>query len=144
MRFMMLVKANKDSEAGVFPTKEQIDAMGKYNEELLKAGVMLAGDGLHPSSKGVRIRYSASGKPTVIDGPFAETKELLAGFWIIQVKSREEAIVWAARAPFDDGEELELRPLFETSDFPPEVMSPEAAAREDAMRDELLRNASKA
>ena len=143
MRFMMLVKANEDSEAGVFPSAEVIDAMGKYNEELMKAGVLLAGDGLHPSSKGVRIRFSGSGKPAVIDGPFAETKELLAGFWMIQVKSREEAIEWASRAPFADGEELELRQVFETADFPPESLTPAAAAREDAMRDELLRNAAK-
>ena len=112
MRFMMIVKANKDSEAGVLPTAELVEAMGKFNEEMIKAGVMLAADGLQASSKGARIRFT-KGKPIVIDGPFAETKELIAGFWIIQVRSKEEAIEWASRAPFAEGEELELRQVFE-------------------------------
>lgn len=116
MRFMVLVKANEKSEAGVLPTEKELVAMGKFNDELIKAGVMLAGEGLHASSKGVRIKFGG-GKRTVIDGPFAETKELLAGFWLVQVKSREEAIEWFKRAPFSDGEELELRQVFEESDF---------------------------
>ena len=117
MRFMVIVKATKDSEAGVMPTEGLLTAMTKYNEELVKAGVMLDGSGLKPSSNGARIRYSGS-KRTVIDGPFAEAKELIAGYWIIQVKSKEEAIEWAKRVPFDDGE-VELRPFFELEDFAP-------------------------
>ncbi len=116
MRFMVLVKASPESEAGVLPTDEMLTAMGKYNEELVKAGVMLAGDGLQPTSKGARIRFEGK-KRTVIDGPFAETKELLAGYWIWQVRSREEAIEWLKRAPFDGGTEIELRQIFELSDF---------------------------
>jgi hypothetical protein len=142
MRFMVLVKANKDSEAGVMPSKEIFAAMGKYNEELVKAGVMLAGEGLHPSSKGVRVRFSGSQR-TVIDGPFAETKELVAGFWLWQVKSKEEAIEWLKRAPFDGGTEIELRQVFEASDFPSDVFPPEEAAREQALRDELQKKAAK-
>jgi len=122
MRFMMIVKASKDSEAGVMPGEKLLAAMAKYNEELVKAGVMLEGAGLQPSSKGARIRFS-HGKRTVIDGPFAETKELIAGYWIIQVKSREEAIEWAKRAPAphdEDSEcEIELRQFFELDDFTP-------------------------
>ena len=137
MRYMMLVKANEESESGAMPDKENFDAMGRYNEELVKAGVMLAGEGLQPSSKGVRIDFSGD-QPTVIDGPFAETKELIAGFWLIQVKSREEAIEWASRAPFEDGV-LEVRQVFEASDFPPEVVSAEAAAREQALREQLAK-----
>jgi hypothetical protein len=140
MRFMMLVKANKDSEAGVLPSKELVAAMGKFNEEMVKAGVLLGGEGLHPSSKGARIKFSG-GKRTVTNGPFPETKELLAGFWMIQVKSREEAMDWASRVPFADGEEIEIRQVFETSDFPPEVLPPEDAAREEALRAELQRKA---
>jgi hypothetical protein len=125
MRFMVLVKASKDSEAGVLPSEEQLAAMAKYNEELVRAGVMLAGEGLQPSSKGARVRF-ADGKATVIDGPFAETKELVAGYWLIQVKSKDEAIEWIKRCqPFLDesrqrGEasEVELRQVFELSDFP--------------------------
>jgi hypothetical protein len=120
MRFMMIVKANKDSEAGVMPKEELLAAMAKYNEELVKAGVMLDGTGLQPSSKGARTKFSG-GKRTVVDGPFAETKELIAGYWLIQVKSREEAIEWAKRspAPFGEGEEgeIEVRQLFELDDF---------------------------
>ena len=117
MRFMMIVKASKDSEAGVMPTEQALADMAKYNEELVKAGVMLDGAGLKPSSSSARIKYSGS-KRTVIDGPFAETKELVAGFWVIQVKSKEEAIEWAKRVPFEDGE-VELRPFFELEDFAP-------------------------
>ena len=118
MRFMVIVKANKESEAGVLPSKELLAAMGKFNEELAKAGVMLAGEGLQSSSKGVRVRFGGKGKkPTVIDGPFAETKELVAGFWLWQVKSKQEAIEWLKRAPFDGGTEIELRQVFESEDF---------------------------
>jgi len=140
MRFMMIVKANDRSEAGEMPSRELIEAMGRYNEEMMKAGVMRAGDGLHPSSRGARVRFSG-GKKTVIDGPFAETKELIAGFWIIDVKSKEEAIQWALRCPNPQGEgeesELELRQVFETCDFPEDVLTPEAAARENEMRAQL-------
>jgi hypothetical protein len=117
MRFMLLVKGNKDSEAGVMPKEEELAAMGRFNEEMIKAGVMLAGDGLHPSNKGARVTYD-KGKATVVDGPFAEAKELVAGYWIIQVKSKEEAIEWLRRAPFVDGE-VEIRQVFELSDFAP-------------------------
>jgi hypothetical protein len=122
MRFMMIVKANKDSEAGVMPSEELISAMGKYNEELMKAGVLLDLAGLQPSSKGIRIKFSG-GKRTIIDGPFTETKELIAGYWIIQVKSREEALEWAKRVPAPHGEgaegEIEIRQFFELDDFNP-------------------------
>ena len=117
MRFMMIVKANKDSEAGVLPTEEQLAEMAKYNEELVKTGVMLAGEGLQASSKGARVRY-AGAKRSVIDGPFAETKELIAGFWLIQAKSKAEAIEWAKRVPFEEGE-VEIRQVFELEDFGP-------------------------
>ena len=123
MRVMVLVKASSESEAGVLPSQELLTDMAKYNEELVKAGVMLAGEGLHPSSKGVRIRFSGTER-TVIDGPFAETKELIAGFWLWQVKSLDEAVEWLKRAPFDGGTEIELRPVFETEDFAAE-MTPE-------------------
>jgi hypothetical protein len=116
MRFMVLVKASKESEAGVLPDEKMLAAMGNYNEELVMAGVMLAGDGLQPTSKGVRVRFEGK-KRTVIDGPFAESKELIAGYWIWQCKSREEAIDWLKRAPFDDGAEVEIRQIFELSDF---------------------------
>jgi len=132
MRFMVIVKANKDSEAGVLPDKKILTEMGKYNEELSKAGVMLAGEGLQPSSKGVRVKFSG-GKPTVIDGPFAETKELVAGFWLWQVKSREEAIEWLKRAPFGGGTEVELRQVFESEDFGAEF-TPELRAQEERIR----------
>jgi hypothetical protein len=117
MRFMMIVKASKESEAGVLPTEKELADMAKYNEELLKAGVLLAGEGLQASSKGARVRYSGA-KRTVIDGPFAEAKELIAGFWLIQAKSKEEALEWARRVPFDDGE-VEVRQVFELEDFGP-------------------------
>ena len=118
MRFMVIVKANKDSEAGVMPSEEMLGAMAKFNEELVKAGVMLDGNGLHPSSKGARIRFSGN-KRTAIDGPFAETKELVAGYWIIQVKSKEEAIEWMKRCPnpHNEDSEIEIRQLFELDDF---------------------------
>ena len=139
MRFMVLVKADKSSEAGVMPSTELLAQMGKYNEELVKAGVMLAGEGLHPSSKGARVKFSGK-KRTVIDGPFAETKELVAGFWIWQVKSREEAIEWLKRAPFDGGTEVELRQIFETEDFGAEL-TPELRQQEDRLRAQAEKNA---
>src|SRR6267142_4477013 len=124
MKFMMIVKASKESEAGVMPSEELLSAMGKYNEELMKAGVLLDLSGLQPSTKGARIKFSKDNKRTVVDGPFAETKELIAGYWIIQVKSREEALEWAKRAPAphegENGEgEIELRQFFELEDFTP-------------------------
>jgi hypothetical protein len=132
MRVMVIVKASKESEAGVLPDKKILTEMGKYNEELSKAGVMLAGEGLQPSSKGVRIKFSR-GKPSVIDGPFAETKELVAGFWLWQVKSKEEAIEWLKRAPFDGGTEVEIRQIFEAEDFGAEF-TPELRAQEERIR----------
>ncbi len=146
MRFMAIVKANKDSEAGVMPSKELLAAMGKFNEEMIKAGVLLAAEGLHASSKGARVRFSKD-KRTVIDGPFAETKELIAGFWLLQVKSKEEAIEWIKRSPcpFEGNEEpeIEIRQVFEASDFPAEILPAEDAAREQAMRNVLQRKAAK-
>src|SRR3979409_489866 len=115
MRFMILIKADKNSEAGVMPSQQLLTDMGKFNEELVNAGIMLAGEGLHPSSKGARVRFSGKSR-TVIDGPFAETKELIAGYWIWQVKSKEEAIEWLKRAPFEDTE-VEIRQGFEAEDF---------------------------
>lgn len=134
MRFMMLVKANADSEAGTLPTSEQIAEMGTYNETLIDAGVMLAGEGLQSSAKGARVKFE-DGKITVTDGPFAETKELLAGFWLIQVKDRDEALEWCKRIPFRDGEEVELRQVFEASDFPADSVSKEHLDKEQAWRD---------
>lgn len=142
MRFMVLVKADRNSEAGVLPSAELLTEMGKYNEQLIKAGVMLAGEGLHPSSKGVRVRFSGS-KRTVIDGPFAETKELVAGFWLIQAKSKEEAIEWVKRAPNPmpgTESEIEIRQVFEAEDFGdlakqvPEVFEKEKEFRDAAAR----------
>jgi hypothetical protein len=118
MRFMVLLKANATTEAGVLPSAEILTAMGKYNEELVKAGVLLAGAGLQPSAKGARVTFSG-GKQTVIDGPFTETKELIAGFWLIQAKSKEEAVEWVKRCPLDGGDEIELRQVFEPADFAP-------------------------
>ena len=141
MRFMVIVKANEESEAGVLPSPEILAAMGKYNEELVKAGVLLAGEGLHPSSKGVRVRFSGSSR-TVIDGPFAETKELVAGFWLIQVKSKEEAIEWVKRAPFDGGTEIEIRQVFETDDFAPSDPTGELRAAEERLRAQVARKQS--
>lgn len=135
MRFMILVKANADSEAGVMPSRDALDRMTAYNQELMEAGVLLAGEGLHPSSKGVRVRFSGDTR-TVTDGPFAETKELLAGFWILQTRSLDEAIEWVKRAPFDGGAEIEIRRVFEAEDFGDEL-SPETRAAEERMRAEL-------
>ncbi len=132
MRFMVIVKANKDSEAGVLPTEEMLTAMGKYNEELVKAGIMLAGEGLQPSSKGARVKFSGS-KRIVTDGPFAEAKELVAGFWLWQVKSKEEAIEWVKRCPMEDGDELEIRQVFESEDFG-EAFTPELREQEERLR----------
>ena len=132
MRFMVIVPASKESEAGVLPDTKLLADMGKFNEELVKAGVMLAGEGLHPTSKGARIRFSG-GKTTVIDGPFTESKELIAGFWLIQAKSKEEAIVWMRRAPFGDGVELEIRQVFEAEDFG-EAFTPELREQEERLR----------
>jgi hypothetical protein len=140
MKVMVIVKATKSSEAGVMPSEELLVAMGKYNEELVKAGVMLAGDGLHPSARGKRVRF-AGGKRTVVDGPFAETKELIAGYWVWQVRSIEEAVEWARRCPDPmPGEEaeLEIRPVFEASDFG-EAMTPELREREEGLRREIER-----
>jgi hypothetical protein len=137
MKFMVIVKASPESEAGKMPSEELLTEMGKFNEELVKAGVMLAGEGLHPSSKGARIRYSGT-KRTVIDGPFAETKELVAGFWLIQVKSKEEAIEWMKRCPnpMEGESEIEIRQVFEVEDFGAEF-TPELRAQEDRMREEI-------
>jgi len=137
MRFMVLVKADKNSEAGVLPDAKILAAMGKYNEELVKAGVMLAGEGLHASSKGARVRF-ADGKTTVIDGPFTEAKELIAGFWMWQVKSKQEAIDWLKRAPFGGGTEIEIRQVFEPEDFGAEF-TPELREQEDRIRAEIGR-----
>jgi len=137
MRVMVIVKATKDSEAGVIPSQELITAMGKYNEELVKAGIMLAGDGLKPSSSGKRVRFSGS-KRTVIDGPFAETKELIAGYWIWQVRSMDEAIEWLKRCPnpMPGDSEVEIRPFFEAEDFG-ENFTPEERERESRLRKKL-------
>jgi hypothetical protein len=117
MRFMVFVKANEESEAGVMPSQELIDRMGKYNEELVRAGVLLAGDGLHPSSKGAMVRFGPAGDVSVTDGPFSETKELVAGYWLIQVSSKQEAIEWVKRVPFGEGGEIEIRQVFDAEDF---------------------------
>jgi hypothetical protein len=135
MKFMVIVKANEDSEAGVMPTTEMLDAMGKYNEELVAAGVMLAGEGLHPSSKGVRVKFDGA-KRTVTDGPFAETKELIAGFWIWQCDSLNDAIEWLKRAPFDGGTELEIRQVFAASDFGAEY-TPELRERDQRLQEQI-------
>ena len=132
MRFMVIVKANKDSEAGVLPDEKMLAAMGRFNEELVNAGVMLAGEGLHDSSKGVRVRFEGPKKRTVIEGPFAETKELVAGFWLWQVKSREEAVEWLKRAPFEEGE-VEIRQVFETEEFG-DSLTPELREQEERLR----------
>ena len=138
MRFMAIVKATKVSETGVLPKPELMEAMGRFNEEMIKAGVVLAMDGLQPSSKGARIRFSG-GKRSVIDGPFAETKELIAGFWLIQVKSKEEAIEWMKRCPSpmgpDEEAEIEIRQVFEMSD----IFPPDEAARKQGLRDKLAK-----
>lgn len=145
MRFMVMVKATKDSEAGILPSKELLAAMGRFNEEMAKAGVLLSGEGLQDSSKGVRVKFSGA-KRTVIDGPFAETKELVAGFWIIQVKSMAEAIDWMKRCPnpFEGQDsEIEIRPVFEANDFPADIFPPEEVAKEEALRQELQKKSVK-
>lgn len=135
MRVMVIVKANRDSEAGVLPSKEILAKMGKYNEELVKAGILLAGDGLHPSSKGKRVRFSGSTR-TVIDGPFTETKELIAGYWLWQVRSFDEAVEWLKRAPFASGEEVEIRQVFEPEDFGPNLTR-ELRKQEERLREQI-------
>ena len=137
MRFMLIVKATKESEAGILPTQEQLAEMGRFNEELVKAGVMLAGEGLHPSSKAARVRFSGK-KRTVIDGPFAEAKELIAGFWLIQAKSLAEAIEWVKRCPnpMPGESEIEIRQVFEAEDFGTEF-TPELRAQEERLRAEI-------
>ncbi len=132
MRFMVIVKADSNSEAGVMPSTELLTAMGKFNEEMVKAGVMLAGEGLHPSSKGTRIRYSGRER-TVTQGPFGGARDLVAGFWLIQVKSRDEAIEWMKRAPFDGGSEIEIRQVFDAEDFG-EALTPELREQETRLR----------
>jgi hypothetical protein len=135
MRVMVMVKANQQSENGVMPTEQELADMGKYNEELVKNGIMLAGEGLHPSSKGKRVRFTAD-RPQVIDGPFSETKELIAGFWLWQVRSMDEAVEWLKRAPFGPGAELEIRPVFENEDFG-EAFTPELQEQEARLRAEI-------
>ena len=144
MRVMVIVKADEDSEAGVLPSQELLAQMGKYNEDLVKAGIMLAGEGLQPSSKGKRIRFSGS-RRTVIDGPFAETKELVAGFWLLQVKSLDEAVEWVKRAPnpFPGKEsQIEIRPLFEADDFGAEF-TPELREQEERIREQAAANSKR-
>ena len=141
MRFMVLVKASSESEAGVLPDEQMLTEMGRFNEELVKAGVMLAGEGLQASSKGARVKFSGK-KRTVIDGPFAETKELVAGFWIWQVRSREEAIEWLKRAPFQEGE-VEIRQIFETEDFGA-ALTPELREQEERLRVQSAKAAAQA
>ena len=138
MRFMVIVKASEATENGVLPTEQELTEMGAFNEELVKAGVMLAGEGLHPSSKGARVRFDKDGNSSVVDGPFAETKELIAGFWIWQVRDMDEAIEWARRCPNPTGEEsvLELRPIAKLEDFGDEVTD-EVREREERLRSEL-------
>ncbi|MEB3213399.1 MAG: YciI family protein [Leptolyngbyaceae bacterium] len=139
MKVMVLVKANEDSEAGVMPSEKEFAEMGQFNEELVKAGVMLAGEGLHPTSKGVRVQFSGSDR-TVIDGPFSETKELVGGYWIWQVKSMEEAIAWIKHSPFRDGE-VELRPIYADEDFG-ETFTPELREQEERLRAEIEKQTS--
>ena len=135
MRVMVIVKASKESEAGVMPDEKALTEMGNYNQQLANAGIMLEGAGLHPTSKGKRIRFSGSQR-TVIDGPFAETKELIAGYWLWKVKSMDEAVDWLKRAPFDGGTEIELRPVFESEDFGAEL-TPALRRQEDAIREQI-------
>ena len=137
MRVMVIVKASRESEAGQMPDRKILTEMGKFNEQLVKSGVMLAAEGLHPTSKGKRVKFSGSER-TVLDGPFAETKELIAGFWLWQVKSMEEAVEWLKRAPFDGGTEVEIRPVFEAEDFGKEF-TPELREQEDRLRSEMQR-----
>jgi hypothetical protein len=132
MRFMVIVKSNEDTENGVMPTEQELAEMGAFNEELVKAGVMLAGEGLQPSSKGARVRFDEEGKTTVVDGPFTETKELVAGFWILEVSSREEVLEWIKKAPFKDSE-IEVRQVFSADDFG-DAFTPELREQEDRLR----------
>ena len=132
MKVMVIVKANADTEAGVMPSEQELTAMGRFNEELVKAGIMLAGEGLHPTRKGVRVRFSGTQR-SVQDGPFAETKELIAGFWMWQVRSMDEAVEWIKRSPFANGEEIELRPVFEAEDFG-DALTPEMREQEERRR----------
>jgi hypothetical protein len=141
MRVMVIVKASRDSEAGVLPSQQMLADMGNFNEELVKAGVMLAGEGLQASSKGKRVRFSGD-KRTVVDGPFAESKELVAGFWLWQVRSMDEAVEWLKKAPFEEGDEVEIRRVFEAEDFGAEF-TPELRAQEDRHRAEAAKNAKK-
>ena len=137
MRAMVIVKASKESEAGVMPSQKLLTEMGKFNEELVKAGIMLEGEGLHPSSKGKRVKFSG-GKRIVTDGPFAETKELVAGYWLWKVKSMNEAVEWLKRAPFDVDEEVEIRPVFEAEDFG-EEFTPELREQEERVREQAAK-----
>ena len=137
MRLMVIVKASKNSEAGILPSEKLLSEMGKYNEELVKAGIMVAGDGLQPSAKGKRVVFGSGGR-RVVDGPFAETKELVAGYWIWQVKSIDEAVEWLKRAPFDGGVEATIRPIFDPEDFGKEL-TPELRAKEERLRAEVER-----
>ena len=139
MRFMVIVKATKDSEAGVMPSQQLLADMGKFNEDLVNAGIMLAGEGLHPSAKGARVKFSGSNR-TVADGPFSGAKDLVAGYWVIQARSRNEAIEWAKRVPFREGE-IEIRQVFETEDFG-DAISPELRAQEERLRAQAQRQAS--
>ena len=139
MRVMVIVKASRESEAGQMPSEKLLRDMGKFNEELVKAGVMLAGEGLHPTSRGKRIRFLGA-SPSVIDGPFAETKEIVAGFWLWQVRSMDEAVKWLKRAPFDGGAEVEIRPVFEADDFGQEF-TPELRAQEERLRAQIAEKA---
>ena len=134
MRFFITVPANNESEAGVLPDEQLIAAMGKFNEDMVKAGVLLAGEGLQPTSKGARLKFLGGGKTTVIDGPFTESKELIAGFWLIQVKSKEDAIAWMKRAPFGEGVVLEIRQVFDVDDFAPSDPTGELRAQEKLLR----------
>jgi len=135
MRVLVIVKADKNSEAGIMPSRKILEDMGKFNEELVKAGVMLAAEGLHPSSKGKRVKFSGA-KPTVTDGPFTESKELIAGFWLWQVRSMDEAIEWLKRSPFGGGAEIEIRPVFEADDFGAEL-TPELREQEERLRQQI-------
>lgn len=135
MRFMVIVKADKDSEAGIMPTEKMLTDMGNFNQQLVDAGVMLAGEGLQPSSKGARVKFDGRGNSSVLDGPFAETKELVAGFWVWKCKSKEEAIEWLKKAPFENTE-VEIRQVFEAEDFG-EEFTPEARAQEERIREQL-------
>jgi hypothetical protein len=138
MRFMVIVKADNNSEAGAMPSTELLTAMGKFNEEMVKAGVMLAGEGLHPTSKGARIKYSGKQR-TVSNGPFALSGDLIAGFWLIQVESRDEAVEWMKRAPFDGGSEIEIRQVFDAEDFG-EALTPELREQEQRLRAQGAKN----